>query len=294
MSGIANDSRFSKTSNYFVPVATEAGGSALDSTVVINPAVGLTSSGIVNNVPVGGILNLGSSIAHPNTIELVETAPPGKGYVVITGDNQAGSVGLTLAGGNNGVPAGLINMGSNTGDESLTIGANATSSYNNIILTAGNTSFNQQVSTALDVDITIGGTLRNSYPAGPGSNQAQAVPCPFTSSGDVANFTSPSNLLPGLYAVTISAGADNRAYAAYYASGLLYWNGAQWTSGGFNCNPGVLNGFGVRLLNNSPGAQLTFCHGSPTPPTIGVGGVNINFRLLMSGPNFATQLPPFT
>jgi len=288
MSGPANDSRFSSTSNYFVASATAEGGSVLESTVLINPLIGTNTAEILNTIAEGGDFTIGSSIAHPKTIQLVETAPPnGKGYVVINADTNPDSIGLTLAGGPAGTASGLINMGSNTGDEVLTIGSNASSSFNNIVLTEGLTTINSYLQTAVDADITCGGVYRISNDA---PNVQGSVGCPITDSGVAVEFTPPPGLLPGLYAITISEGVDAGGFSIYYASGLIYWDGVNWTSGGFNNNPGNFPGFGVRL--GALGNVLAFCNG--TPDSIGLGGVVINFRLaLAGGPSSNAQLAPF-
>jgi len=292
---LTNDSRFSSSATYFVPAATQTGGSTVNSILKINPPAGSTSSSILNVATVGGALNLGSSAAFPSTLQIVEA---GKGYIQTAGDAVAGTSPLTLSGGVAGAASGLINMGTNTGLETLTIGANATSSFNNIILSAGvnaATTFNKPVITNIDVDITNGGVYRRSNTS---DNQAIVVPCLTTDSGATTALVvpTPDGLITGLYAV-LTGGNGSLPVGVSGTGSLMYWNGAAWSAGGSMNNPQTggaganqINQYGIRSTGGL-GANLTFCNG--TGEQVIGGAVNVYIMLLLAGP-FGAQLAPFS
>jgi len=285
---LTNDSKFSSTSSYFAPLISSNGGSLLDSTVLITPNPGSGTARINSNVSgagASGQIELGPTLNNPKALTVYDN---GTGTGLNIASDDASVSGLNIVGPSVGNSAAYIRVNTSNGTETLTLGASATVN-NNIVCTALSTSVNVQLNIAPDVDILMGGVLRSDNDS---PNNAARVPSPPCASGDVANFIPPVGLIPGLYALTISQGADNGLYCAYYGSGFLYWDGTNWTSGGFNSNPGVLNGMGVRIPATTAGNLLTFGLGSPTPPVLGLGGVFINFRLIMAGPS-GQQLAPF-
>jgi hypothetical protein len=188
-------------------------------------------------------------------------------------------------------------MGTNTGLETLTIGANATSSFNNIVLSAGvnaATTFNKPVITNVDVDITNGGVYRRSNNS---DNQALIATNIQTPIQDVSLLTvnAPDGLIPGLYAVLTGGSAANPGITSSGTGCLMYWNGTSWSAGGSINNPAVggeptfpLGQYGVRALG-APGINLTFCNG--TNSVCPANAVNVYIMLLMAGG--VGQLAPF-
>jgi hypothetical protein len=289
---LSNDSRFSTTANYFVPVVGAGGGSVLDSTVLITPNPGTTVASINTNVASAGDLALGSSTAHPNTVNLVEI--PGRGYVSIVGDNILGSSPLNISGsigGAAGPKSGLINMGTGYGGESLALGANLVD-YDNIVLTPTATTVNTVLTTGVDVDINNGGVYRRSN-ASP--NQAFIVPCLSTPSGSGTTLAVPGGIIPGLYAVLTGIGLAAGATASNTGC-LMYFNGTQWSAGGSLNNPATggagtpINQYGVRAIPGTP--NLGFMNGTGT--LCGAGDVNVYFMLIMAGVGaYPYPLAPF-
>jgi hypothetical protein len=138
-------------------------------------------------------------------------------------------------------------------------------------------------------DVFASGVIRSTY-AGPAYSLGQSIPCPAADAGAAVDFTGPSALIDGLYAVVTESGNSNTD-GPYHAGGLMYWNGGNFF-GGFNNNPSNSAGFGVRPLSSRTyNTFLTFCNGASYG--LLAGDVNIVFRLIIAGSDTA-QLWPFT
>jgi len=192
----------------FAP-ASSSSGETVSSPLSIAPTTPVNSVSINSTLTSGGTTNIGSSVAHPNTISLLENTGVGAGFVAIKGDSDPGSASLNIVGGFGG-SQGCSMATSGSSGASLAIGANATS-YNNIVLQQNKNTFSVPPSFAYSTTSQNIGSVPNA--------------------SSIA-LTNPAN--PGLYAICI--GTNDSSLGTYSADSQLgiigYWNGTTWNVGG--------------------------------------------------------------
>lgn len=295
---LTNDSRFSSTATYFVPAANSAGGTSLESTVLIEPS-GITGR-INTNLPSavsGSLLELGPSTTNFKAVTIYDngSAVNGAGLNIASTEPSTGGSALNIVGPGTGAQANAayIRVNTSTGAESLTLAANPV--VNSIVLTPATTTVNTSLTTAVDADIINGGVYRRTNNS---DNQAILVQNLQTDPGAVTALVvpTPDGLITGLYAVLTGGSVGNLAITTSGTGCLMYWNGSAWSAGGSINNPQTgggapenINQYGVRATGGL-GANLTFCNGTSTQ--VPAGDVNIYIMLLMAGPAIG-QLAPF-
>jgi hypothetical protein len=220
---------------------------------------------------VNGNLTVGGPAILLNTVAASQA-----GFPLSQGEIAAGNP--TATGGDLFLIAGGPNNGTNTGNVRI-----GTANQPNIIVASQNTN---GLPTQVSLVQTTAQRL-STYDAALGGSS----PCPATSAGAVAVFTPP--VLPeGLYAVAIGPGSDAGVNAIAYGSGIMYFNGTFWTTGGFNADIGS-GSYGVRPIAppSASGGNLTFVNGYSAG--VGAGAVTINFRCLFVPVPGASTIPPF-
>lgn len=202
-------------------ISDSAGGT---NQLILSP-LSATTSQIIQDPTGAGTLNLGTSSGNPDIISLRDTGAANTGSVVIGGNggnsilftpsinNAAAAISTDRAPGN----IGLLTIGGSVGAPAMTFSDSGVA-------------FSQNVSTALNVTLTLAGDL-NMGTDGVIRNYAnyQTAVNAAIGSGISATITStnpPPNGI-GLYCVTIYAPSDITANV----SGVAFWDGSVWRGG---------------------------------------------------------------
>jgi hypothetical protein len=184
-----------------------------------------TQSVIAQTISNGGTLNLGSSVQNSDIIALRDTGAANTGSILIGGN---GGTGIVMTGSINNAAATITtdrtvgNLGTLTIGSAIGVPA--------IQFSDSGTAFTQNVQTAINSTLTLGGDL-NMGTDGVIRNYAnyQTTGNAALGVGATATITStnpPPNGI-GLYCVTIYAPSDITANV----SGVAYWNGSAWYGG---------------------------------------------------------------
>lgn len=238
-----NESRFSATANYFVPIAGAGGGSTLNSTVLVNPTIttGVASSTIINNIATAplGSLKLGTSVAHPSTFQVVEGAPAFSGAqgVLVADVSSTEQLGLSVipAVGPNPARVQVSALGLNAGSNNLSLGSYQTPSclvVNDTVNTGAqvngagygiNANVNMWLGKANDA------TKPNKVVDIDGYNFYNLGTYPLAAAGNAVLLEMPATMPPGIYFVVSTANSTNSVAISIIGE---YIGNNLWSNGG--------------------------------------------------------------